>query len=212
MDRRTPSPCLVGFESVARFWDGNLSVFVAKIKPGELYVSANADEAISTVLGSCIAVCLRDADSGIGGMNHFMLPNHGNIFDKSSKNSISGEASRYGNWAMEYLINNILKCGGKRRNLEAKIFGGSTIQRGGTDVGLRNIEFINDYMYNENIRVVSKDVGGNQPRNIIYYPNNGKVLLKKLASMREDNVDMVEKAFMDKISGESKKGGEIDLF
>lgn len=113
---------LSGFEGIQRYWDRERQMPAAKILPGEYYVS-NQNELITTVLGSCVSACIRDPVAGIGGMNHFMLPNseRGNW---NGKHSIASNATRYGNFAMEHMINDILKHGGERGNLEVKVFGG----------------------------------------------------------------------------------------
>lgn len=104
-------PALPGFEHVNRYWDVRMSLPAAKILPGEFYVSRTG-EMIVTVLGSCVSACIRDRQLGIGGMNHFMLPHKGAHSTEVWGSAVSS-ASRYGNWAMEFLINEILKLGGR---------------------------------------------------------------------------------------------------
>ena len=114
---------LPGFDDVNRYWDKYHGKYVAKILPGECYVTTN-DELVATVLGSCVSACIRDKVFGIGGMNHFMLPEpseHSHGWGGDNLNT------RYGNWAMEALINEILKRGGRRGTLEVKLFGGGQI-------------------------------------------------------------------------------------
>ena len=116
--------CLRGFNDINRYWDKTHDTFAAKILPGEYYVTAN-NEAIVTVLGSCVSACIRDKVFGIGGMNHFMLPINKNMSDIDI--AAMSNAGRYGNFAMEKMINDILKNGGTRENLEVKIFGGGRV-------------------------------------------------------------------------------------
>jgi len=136
---------LRGFNEIKRYWDKTNGSVVAKILPGELYVT-KVDEMITTVLGSCISACIRDPYANVGGMNHFMLP-------VSKANNASGDkfgsAMRYGNFAMEHLINEILKNGGQRKNLEVKLFGGGRVLAHMTNVGQRNIDLALEYVETE---------------------------------------------------------------
>ena len=118
--------CLPGFDHVNRFFDKNTGMPTAKILPGEYYVTRN-DEVIGTVLGSCISACIRDTVCGVGGMNHFMLPTHNSAGKMAGIGNKISDAARYGNFAMEHLINDILKLGGNRNNLEVKLFGGASV-------------------------------------------------------------------------------------
>jgi len=134
----TLQPCLPGFEHVRRSWNAQFESYAARILPGEFYVTKNK-EGVATTLGSCISACIRDKVFGIGGMNHFMLPTT-EVSDLASlKASNLSEATRYGNYAMEHLINEIMRNGGRRQNLEVKLFGGGRIMSNMTDVGLANI-------------------------------------------------------------------------
>ena len=185
--------CLRGFQDIKRYWDKTNDIFAAKILPGEYYVTAN-NEAIVTVLGSCVSACIRDKVFGIGGMNHFMLPINKN--EANEKISAMGNAARYGNFAMEQMINDILKNGGSRENLEVKIFGGGRVLQNmqSLDVGNGNINFVKEYIKTEQLKLVGEDVGDVFPRKVIYFPLTGKVKVKKLRQLhnrtiieREDN-------------------------
>lgn len=205
---RYPNPtykkarALRGFEGVNRFWDKTRGIWGAKILPGEFYVTLH-DESISTVLGSCISACIRDKKLGIGGMNHFMLP-------AGADNSTWGEANRFGNFAMENLINEILKNGGSRENLEVKLFGGGKIIQNMTNVGLKNINFAQNYLATEKIPIISEDVGDIFPRKVIYFPVTGQVLMKRLKSLHNDTVVTRERAYMKSI--DKKPQDDIELF
>lgn len=200
--------CIPGFERVQRYWDPTKNTCVAKLNPGDFYVTIH-DEAISTVLGSCIAACIRDVGLNIGGMNHFMLPLKGSIHDK---NSLVADALRYGNWAMEYLINEILKAGGRRRNLEVKIFGGSNVVEGLTSgIGVKNISFALDYLFDENLPVKAKDVGGNEARNVIYYPKTGKAQVKYVKDLKAAGITKQESDYFQSIN-KTQIDGDIELF
>lgn len=201
---------LPGFKSINRYWDKINNTFTAKILPGEFYVTTN-NELITTVLGSCVSACIRDPIFGIGGMNHFMLPLEGDHGSTAWKNAGSSAATRYGNVAMELLINNILKHGGERKNLEVKLFGGGRILTQMTDVGRRNIEFVREYLKVEGLRVVAEDLGDTNPRKVNYDPISGKVRVKKLRSLHNDTIITREQSYMRDLE-EQPEAGEIDLF
>lgn len=200
---------LAGFEKIRRFWDSKRNISMAKIQPGELYVTTH-DEAIATVLGSCISACIRDVDLGVGGMNHFMLPVKGSVHDKDL---ITTDAGRYGHWAMENLINHILKAGGRRRVLEVKIFGGGNVLRSvSSTISDQNIKFVIDYLYNENLAIKAKDVGGNTGRIVIYYPKTGRALVKQLDDISQYHVAEKEYQYLQKIDNNLNHGSDIELF
>ena len=146
MDNRF-KPVIRGFEHVKRFWDSGRDSIIAKVLPGEFYVS-KSDQLISTVLGSCIAACVYDDKLGVGGMNHFMLPAAQGIKEIHADDL----TCRYGNWAMEYLINEVLKNGASRDNLKVKLFGGGKIIRSMTDIGIGNIRFAHVYIQEEGLK------------------------------------------------------------
>jgi chemotaxis protein CheD len=200
-----------GFESINRYWDKTHNSFAAKILPGEYFVTAE-DEIIVTVLGSCVSACVRDKVFGIGGMNHFMLPVSSSDLSKHlSSNGDSTEATRYGGYAMEMLINDILKYGGRRENLEIKIFGGGKIISNMSDVGKRNIEFIKDYINKENIDLISGDTGDIYPRKVVFHPNSGKVKVKRLQSIHNETLIKREETYQHQIE-EKPDSGEVELF
>lgn len=196
---------LPGFEHVKRYWDKTNDCVAAKILPGEYYVSVT-NELITTVLGSCISVCIRDPKNSIGGMNHFMLPKDNNVTD-----SIVSEAARYGNYAMEHLINDILHYGGERNNLEFKVFGGGKVLDMKMDIGKKNIEFVMEYLKMENFRVLSEDVGDVYPRKVNFFPKNGIARVKKLKKLHNQTIITRETKYMDDII-HKPVSGEIELF
>ncbi|HFQ91386.1 MAG TPA: chemoreceptor glutamine deamidase CheD [Chromatiales bacterium] len=202
-----PPVALPGFGHIKRYWDKQTQLYTAKILPGQFYVTRN-HEAITTVLGSCISACIRDPVKGIGGMNHFMLPDEGG---KSFDDISLSDAARYGNYAMEMLINEILKNGGERRNLEAKVFGGGKIIKNMTNIGERNIQFAMHYLSMENIEVIASDVGSHHPRKVQYIPATGKARVMKLRSLHNDTIIKRETSFMKDISQKPVQG-EVDLF
>lgn len=149
------------------------------IQPGEFFVTTNPNDGIATVLGSCISVCLYDDQAGIGGMNHFMLPG-----DFRNDEVFSSKSSRYGMFAMESLINEMMKKGAKKSNFVAKIFGGGHVlnfRKTDGNIPESNISFVQTYLDFEEIKIVASDIGGNWGRKIIFLPgDSGKVLVKKL--------------------------------
>ena len=187
--------CLYGFNGIKRYWDKTNDIFAAKILPGEYYVTNN-DEAITTVLGSCVSACIRDKVTGIGGMNHFMLP----INRSMSKEEVAAmsDAARYGNFAMEKMINDILTHGGTRKNLEVKIFGGGRVLQNmqSLDVGNGNINFVREYIATEKLLLIGEDVGDVFPRKVIYFPKTGKVRVKKLRQMHNRTIIEREDSYM----------------
>jgi chemotaxis protein CheD len=185
---------------------------VAKILPGEFYVTSN-EEAIATVLGSCVSACIWDETKGIGGMNHFMLPLTDKDVDSITWGTrlVPGEATRYGNYAMEHLINEILINGGSRRQLQAKVFGGGKIIANMSNVGLRNAEFVLEYLETEKIPLVAENLGEDCPRKVIFVPMTGKVYMRKLKSMHNDTILSRENSYGKSIFNKPVEG-DIELF
>lgn len=200
---------LPGFDGVNRYWDNQNQTFAAKILPGEYFVT-KGHEIIATVLGSCVSACIRDPYNGIGGMNHFLLPLHNN--EKwTSKTELDSLATRYGNYAMEHMINDILKYGGRKENLEIKIFGGSRIMQAMTDIGKSNIEFVKSFLNLEGFEIKAEDVGGINPRKVLYNPLNGKVRVKKLKDLHNDTIVKREDSYKSKLDS-SDTSGDVELF
>ncbi|EWH10054.1 chemoreceptor glutamine deamidase CheD [Catenovulum agarivorans DS-2] len=203
-------PAISGFDSIKRYIDKSRHIVVAKILPGELYVTRE-NELVSTVLGSCISACIWDEKLGIGGMNHFMLPVQGQHHMPDDWTNEMSYSCRYGHWAMEFLINEIIKNGGIRSNLLAKVFGGGKIVAHMSDVGLGNIDFIRHYLRNEEIPVVSHDVGGPWPRKILFHPNSGVAKVKRLKALHNNTIEQREKAYFNNLT-EQDDSSDIELF
>lgn len=182
----------------------------AKILPGELYVSLHG-EMIVTVLGSCVSACVRDRYKGVGGMNHFMLPAQNEHSSEQWGSNAVSSASRYGNWAMEFLINEILKAGGKRDNLEVKIFGGGQVLNNMTDIGQRNVAFVKYYLAKEGLAISAMDAGGLYPRKVLYFPDTGAVKVRKLKSTRNNTIISREEQYIKDIN-KQPKSGDVELF
>jgi chemotaxis protein CheD len=141
-------------------------------------------------------------------MNHFMLPDGG-----GDTNSPMSASMRYGAYAMEVLINQILKAGGRRENLEAKVFGGGNVLRGFTaiNVGERNARFVRDFLHAENIRIVAEDLNDVHPRKVYFFPATGKVLVKKLKQLNNYTLVKREQDYASRLKS-NDVSGEIDLF
>lgn len=199
-----------GYEEILapnHYFDRNFDMQAAKILPGEYYTTGR-DMLLVTVLGSCVSACIRDRVSGIGGMNHFMLPDSG----QDQSNPLSSSA-RYGAYAMEVLVNQLLKMGAKRSNLEAKVFGGGNVLRGFVvaNVGERNAKFVLDFLAMEKIRVVAQDLLDIYPRKVYFFPSTGKVLVKKLRRVHNDTIVEREKEYSTRLQY-SKVEGDVELF
>ena len=207
--RDLPAP-LRGFEHFQRFWDKENGCWMVKILPGEYYVS-RSEEAISTVLGSCVSACVRDPTRGLGGMNHFMLPEDAALGPNDWLDPAVGLATRYGSYAMESLINDLLKLGAARERLEIKLFGGGQILAAMTDVGGRNIEFIRNYMTLEGYQVAAEDLGGTQPRKVVYFPASGRARLRKLRPVENRIISHHEQLYLASL-GKQAAGGDVELF
>ncbi len=184
------------------FWyDAQFASEAVKVLPGEYFV-ASEDLLVMTTLGSCIAACLWDRRAHVGGLNHFMLA------------SGSDDSGRYGSYAMELLINELLKLGATRSTLEAKVFGGGQVI-GGMDtmrVGEKNTAFVLDYLRTERIPVVSKDVLDIHPRKVCFLPYSGKAMVKRLAATHGARLAARERAAAARpVTGESG-AGSVDLF
>ncbi|MFO7326026.1 MAG: chemoreceptor glutamine deamidase CheD [Pseudomonadota bacterium] len=195
----------------ARSYDSSLGCWATKVQPGEFYITvAHPEEAITTVLGSCVAACIRDPEAAIGGMNHFMLPEetpHG----RGDWRDAVGLATRYGSYAMESLINGLLKLGARRERLEVKLFGGGQVLDVDMPVGQRNVEFARRWLLTEGLRVVAQDVGGKSPRRIIYFPATGMVKVKQLRPVESREVLSSERRYLGDVAARPLVG-EIELF
>lgn len=210
---REQPPLSLDFKHVNRYWDQMHQVWAAKILPGELYVSTHG-EMISTVLGSCISVCIRDRNKGIGGMNHFMLPKNNEFSSDNWGNNPVTSASRYGNWAMEYLINAILKRGGEKKNFEVKVFGGGQMMAEMTDIGQKNILFVYQYLAEEKLRIEASDVGDIYARKVLYFPDTGSVKVRRIKNVKNDTIIRRETEYEKNVS-QPKQGSSdanIELF
>lgn len=199
-----------GFENVRRYRDASSGAIIAKLLPGDFYVT-RADEVLDTVLGSCVSACIRNPRTGTGGMNHFMLPHPRNGEQSDSWSAVAGSATRYGSASMEHLINKVLSGGGSRGDLEVKIFGGARVLAAMTDVGKHNVDFVRDFLRREGLKVVSEDVGNTTPRHVQYFPATGKVRVKHLGGSMAAKLASEETNYS-KTLDTQPVAGSIDLF
>jgi chemotaxis protein CheD len=203
-------PVVAGFEGIASNWDNVLGCWASRILPGEFYIT-RSDEAITTVLGSCISACIRDPGLGIGGMNHFMLPEDTTQGKSAWLDAKAGLATRYGSFAMESLINGLLKLGARRANMEVKLFGGGHVLKAAMDVGERNIAFARQWLVTEGFKVTSEDVGSDVPRRVIYLPHTGKVKVKHLRSVDNRDIAAREQQYL-QVLAKKPAADDIELF
>ncbi len=198
---------LPGFESIRRYLNA-AGMPTARILPGEYYVTCE-DEIIDTVLGSCVAACIRNPRLGIGGMNHFMLPRpSGGANDTWER--VAGRATRYGTASMEQLINRVLGPGGTRQDLEVKIFGGGRVVPKLSDIGARNIAFVREFLQHEGLKIASEDAGDTCSRHVQYFPRSGRVRVRHLTA-RSSELGNTEQRYLDRLE-KAPVAGEIDLF
>jgi chemotaxis protein CheD len=192
--------------SARRVFDSVNRVWMLKVFPGEFEITHVSDEALTTVLGSCVSACIRDPDTGIGGMNHFMLA-------KGDGSGWDGDpqSTRYGNFAMEKLINELLKRGCSRQSLEIKVFGGGNVTDTRNQIGTQNAEFVLQYLRAEGLSCVAQDLGGTRPRRIQYFPSTGRVVRRLLAGTESSAILRDEASYALKLKANSP-AGEIELF
>ncbi|MEO7031289.1 MAG: chemoreceptor glutamine deamidase CheD [Herbaspirillum sp.] len=188
------------------YYDRTFDCDAAKILPGEYYFT-HKDMLIVTVLGSCVAACIRDRVTGVGGMNHFLLP-----FGKDTEGPASA-SMRYGTYAMEILINQLLKAGARRENLDAKVFGGGAVLSGFTtmNVGERNADFVREYLRIEKIHLLAEDLYDIHPRKVYFFPRSGRVLVKKLRQLNNNTLANREQDYVGRLQN-NNIGGSVDLF
>lgn len=197
-------------KKISRYWDKAKNSYCVKIMPGEYYYT-NEKELIATTLGSCVSACIWDEKHRVGGMNHFMLPltdkGHGEV----TWGSLPTDAARYGNYAMEYLINEMLKHGGEKEEFQVKLFGGGKVLEGAGNVGARNVQFVLDYVKTENLNLVSQDLGDVYPRKVLFDPLTGRAWMKKIHDRNDQTLKTREEEYRKTIDVE-EISGDVDLF
>jgi chemotaxis protein CheD len=197
-----------------RHHSGKFDREIVTIHPGEYFASSD-ELIIATVLGSCIAVALYDRRLRFGGLNHFMLP--GTV--RSSEQLLFSETGKYGMFAMEHLVNEMMKLGSRRENLVAKVFGGGSVLRTGNrydpnkaSVSKSNIDFAFTYLETEGIPVDTSDVGGTEARKIYLFPDSFRVLLKRITGKLVTDVEQEEKEYLESIKKKQAPGEDVTLF
>lgn len=190
------------------YFDREFGISAVKLLPGEYFVTSQ-DMVLTTVLGSCVSACVRDSTAGVGGMNHFMLPEDA---DPSSRSAAA--AMRYGAYAMEMLLNELFKAGARRERLEAKVFGGGAVLANMTmlNIGERNADFVLRYLEMEQVRISAQDLRGKLPRRINYFPVTGRVTMRKLK--QQGDAVLVEHEEQDLAKALSRQQGrdKVELF
>lgn len=189
-----------------RIYDANNAIWMVKLFPGEYYVTRRPDEVLVTVLGSCVSACIRDPHAGIAGMNHFMLPQN-----ESGSWGKDAQSTRFGNFAMEKLINELIKAGCARERLEVKVFGGGNVTESTNAIGSNNAEFVLRYLEAEGLRCAAQDLGGALPRRIHYFPANGRVVRRLLGTGETTAVAREESDYRNRLRVQ-KSSGDIELF
>ncbi len=189
----------------AAYFDPAFGAQALKVLPGE-YIVTDRDVMLVTVLGSCVSACIRDPIAQVGGMNHFMLPD-------TSNQGTASESARYGGYAMETMINELLKRGARRQNLEAKVFGGGAVLAGFSvnKIGERNGQFVLEYLAAEHIAVAAQDLFDIYPRRVHYFPKSGKVMVRRLPSTNEPEVLASEGLYRSRLR-QAPIGGTVELF
>ena len=188
-----------------RYFDRTFECDAVKVLPGEYFVTT-ADILLVTVLGSCVTACIRDRDKGLGGMNHFMLPD-------ASEGGMLSSSARYGVYAMEVLLNHLLKLGARRSSLEAKVFGGGKVlaSLSQAQVGEKNAQFVLDYLNTERIPVVAQDLLDVYPRKVYFFPASGRVMMKKLVRVKNDTLIEREREYQARLRRDNVQG-DVELF
>jgi chemotaxis protein CheD len=176
-----------------------------KVFSGNWHVSTRPNEVLVTILGSCVSACIRDPIISIGGMNHFLLPGDGTSTANTS------EGARYGVFAMESLINGIIKAGGRKDRLEVKVFGGGNVIKNSQKIGSKNAAFIRQFIRQEGLRITSEDLEGDLPRRLHYFPATGKVMMKRLHRKEDMRVVEEETRYRNTMAAKPVEG-DIDLF
>jgi len=192
-------------EERRRYFDSRLKKTVVRVLQGDFYVSSDPREVLTTILGSCIAVCMRDPVIGCGGMNHFVLPNASQNLD-----SLPSLQLRYGSYSIERMTNAILSRGGRRERLEVKVFGGANVL-GTSNVGHENADFVETYLRKEGLIVVAKHLRGSSARRVRYHPATGQAYMSEARDTHPDTLAAREAQLRQK-SAVPTEAGSIELF
>lgn len=197
----------------SRFYHEHRKQHVVKVLPGGMYCTDQA-EIISTGLGSCVAACIWDPHAHIGGMNHFLLPvAHNAEHHHWSHNDVISTAARYGSYAMEMLINQLISKGAERDFMHMKLFGGAQMLGRKSAIGEKNVDFILRYAKQEKFQVDAYDLGGMEPRKIMFDPLTGKAWLKRIPFAEISHLKHQEDHYAMEVERDSHKpSDEVELF
>lgn len=179
---------------------------MVKIFLGDHAVSDRPEVMMATTLGSCVAACVYDPLLGIGGMNHFLLPEV-----PESELQGAGVGARYGSVAMERLINALLALGARRERLQVKLFGGARVIDSSLDVGGRNGRFAIDYVRREGLALAGQDLGGNSARRVHFFPHSGRAMRRLLHPEAVSDTVRNELSYMTRLHRRPVEG-EVELF
>lgn len=205
MSHRGPEPNgLPGFGHFRYHWDPKWQRYNVKVAPGEIFLSRD-NIVITTVLGSCVSACITDSVVGIGAMNHFMLPT-----SSGGTNGVS-RLARFGSYAMEQLINEMLKFGCVKDNMQVKVTGGGNIMGGGVNVGVQNTQFVIDYLRDEGLQIVSADLGGSRARKVVYFPLEGRLMVRKLEPQSNNALIEEERQYQTQVERQLDES-DVELF
>ena len=188
------------------YFEPKLGARAVSVLPGRHAVIDEAELCVTTLLGSCVAACIRDTQRGVGGLNHFLLPGE-------DRDDAASRSTRYGVHAMEVLINDILKRGGQKDALEAKVFGGANVIETSSEdtVGARNGRFVERYLKTEGIRITATDVGGERARRVYFFPATGRVSVLRLAPAETRSMSASESRLRQAVRRAPAAGG-VELF
>ena len=189
-----------------RYFDHTLNSLVVWVGEGDCYISSSPYEVLSTLLGSCVAVCMRDPEICTGGMNHFLLPEN-----PSSDDELPSFALRYGSHAIESLTNALVSRGAQRSRIEVKVFGGANIRNIGNGWGHANANFVENYLKRERLNVLASDLRGTQPRRLRYFPATGRAQLSKNSEVPVTTLAAKEFRLAKKLKRE-KDRSSIEIF
>jgi chemotaxis protein CheD len=190
------------------YYDESLGLHIVSVMAGHCNWTSSEDVAFSTMLGSCLSVCAYDSDAGVGGMNHFLLPESHQDEDIKFSDSF-----RYGSAAIESLLNSLYAHGAAKNGLKIKIFGGANVLKNASrDIGEKNVKFTKNFFQRENLRIETEDLGGNVGRRIVFHPASGKVLLKTIGDSQEiTQISKNEKKILERVS-RNREESDIELF
>ena len=189
------------------YFDQQFQLPALKLLPGG-FVATGSPRLLVTLLGSCVAACLRDPDSGVCGMNHFLLPASGAILEPTST------SARFGVHAMEMLITEMQRMGARRDRLQAKVFGAGSVLEGMNvvNVGELNAAFVRQYLEVEGIPLLASDLLGESARKVYFFTDTGKVMIRRLKPERIEKVVVEEERYLENLKKDADRSGSIDLF